>query len=144
MLGRRLGVTKEIWHRIDDANSFLYENVSGDLTNDTDPSPNYFRLITLLVCYILILFILFVIIIPGVKCYCSIDVPRDRLTFPTTFQSPPPQLWSTNFVTTDDDWWRRRLDLDTYYTVQCTMNTTRAMHSMHTYTMFLLICILYA
>ena len=35
------------WHPIDDANSFLYKNVSGDLTNDTDPSPNYFRLIML-------------------------------------------------------------------------------------------------
>ena len=96
------------WHRIDDANSFLYENVSGDLTNDTDPSPNYFRLITLLVCYILILFILFVIIIPGVKCYCSIDVPRDRLTFPTTFQSPPlnydqPILWRLMTIDDGDD-----------------------------------------
>ena len=53
-------------------------------------------------CYI-ILFILFVIIIPGVKCYCSIDVPRDRLTFPTTFQSPPPSTMINQFC---DDWWR--------------------------------------
>ena len=86
------------WHRIDDANSFLYKNVSGDLTNDTDPSPNYFRLIMLYnPVYIICNHYTWRKVLLFYRC------TKRPAHFPDYISIPPPSTMINQFC---DDWWR--------------------------------------